>query len=101
MALVKKRSAKSGYRTTDEFRELAVTNALSGQLSIPKLAGIYGIGQSTLYRWTAAASKRISTSVTHTRGLQAHCDHIEMIRRERDAFKIVAIALARELAGER
>ena len=100
MAAVKRRSARMGYRATDEFRELAVTHALSGQFSIPMLADIYGIGQSTLYRWTAA-SKRTSNQLGPARPLQQSYDPTELIRRERNAFKIVAIALARELAGQR
>ncbi len=95
----RKRSARVDYRSADEFRELAVTNALSGQVSIAALADIYGIGRSTLYRW-AANSRRELGRDRLVSSSQNETDKIDRIRRERDAFRLVAIALARDLSRD-
>lgn len=98
--VIRKRWAKAGYLTADEFRELAVTNALYGHISIPELAGIFGIGQSTLYRWAAESRRKVSLA-RHAPRSRGEVEQIDLIRRERDAFKIVALSLARELARDR
>lgn len=99
MPSVRKRFARVDYRSADEFRELAVTNALSGQVSIAALADIYGIGRSTLYRW-AADSRRELGRGRLVSSPQDEADQVDQIRRERDAFRIVALALARDLSRD-
>ena len=99
MPWVGKGAARTGGRSfSDEFRELAVTNALSGEVSIATLADIYGIGRSTLYRW-AADSRRYAADSRRKSGESLRPDGLEDIRRERDAFRLVAIALARDLSS--
>lgn len=99
MPSVRKRISRADYRSAGEFRELAVTNALSGRVSIAALADIYGIGRSTLYRW-AAESRRRPGHDRFDRSSQTETDQIDLIRRERDAFRLVAIALARDLSRD-
>lgn len=99
MSWVGKGSAKMGGRPfSDEFRELAVTNALSGEVSIATLADIYGIGRSTLYGW-AAASRQKKGRGAEVAAARSSGDQLDDVKRERDAFRLVAIALARDLSS--
>lgn len=84
---------------TNQFRELAVSNALAGKVSISALAGIYGIAPSTLYRWAADSGRRPAPRGKAVLGQNAH-DPFESIKFERDAYRLVALCLARELSSK-